>query len=134
MLAIADAALGGAGFTHRTVCALDQADGRRLGEELEADPARRPGWEVERTRYVGALAQANVGLEAALSRAREVFAMVDSILDLQPERAAVADDLATWVEAQLVARTEARARRDFGTADQIRKALDESEGPKAATA
>jgi cysteinyl-tRNA synthetase len=60
-----------------------------------------------------------------LSRAREVFAMVDSILDLQPERGAVAEDLATWVEAQLVARTEARARRDFGTADQIRKALDE---------
>ena len=60
-----------------------------------------------------------------LSRAREVFAMVDSILDLQPERGVVAEDLATWVEAQLVARTEARARRDFGTADQIRKALDE---------
>ncbi|MBK7905257.1 MAG: cysteine--tRNA ligase [Gemmatimonadetes bacterium] len=60
-----------------------------------------------------------------LSRAREVFARVDSILDLQPERGAVAEDLATWVEAQLVARTEARARRDFGTADQIRKALDE---------
>jgi cysteinyl-tRNA synthetase len=60
-----------------------------------------------------------------LSRAREVFAMVDSILDLQPERGAVAEDLATWVEAQLVARTEARARRDFGTADQIRKALDD---------
>ena len=60
-----------------------------------------------------------------LSRAREVFAMVDSILDLQPEHGVVAEDLATWVEAQLVARTEARARRDFGTADQIRKALDE---------
>jgi GNAT superfamily N-acetyltransferase len=52
VVAIADAALGGEGFEHRTVCALDEADGRRLGEELEADPARRPGWEVERTRYM----------------------------------------------------------------------------------
>jgi GNAT superfamily N-acetyltransferase len=52
VVAIADAELGGAGFDHRTVCALDQADGRRLGEELEAEPARWPGWEVERTRYM----------------------------------------------------------------------------------
>jgi cysteinyl-tRNA synthetase len=60
-----------------------------------------------------------------ISRAREVFAMVDSILDLQPERGAVAGDLSTWVEGQLQARTEARARRDFAAADAIRKALDE---------
>jgi ribosomal protein S18 acetylase RimI-like enzyme len=52
VIAIADAALGGAGFDHRTVCALDEADGRRLGEELEAEPARWPAWEVERTRYM----------------------------------------------------------------------------------
>jgi GNAT superfamily N-acetyltransferase len=52
VVAIADAALGAEGFAHRTVCALDEADGHRLGEELEAEPARRPGWEVERTRYM----------------------------------------------------------------------------------
>ncbi len=52
VVAIADAALGGEGFAHRTVCALDEADGRRLGEEMEAEPARWPGWEVERTRYM----------------------------------------------------------------------------------
>ncbi|HVT00575.1 MAG TPA: GNAT family N-acetyltransferase [Solirubrobacterales bacterium] len=52
VIEIAEEALGGAGFAHRTVCALDQADGRRLAEELEADPARWPGWEVERTRYM----------------------------------------------------------------------------------
>jgi GNAT superfamily N-acetyltransferase len=52
VVGIADAELGAAGFHHRTVCALDQADGRRLGEELEAEPARWPGWEVERTRYM----------------------------------------------------------------------------------
>jgi hypothetical protein len=52
VIAIADAALGGEGFAHRTICALDEADGRRLGEALEAEPARWPGWEAERTRYM----------------------------------------------------------------------------------
>jgi GNAT superfamily N-acetyltransferase len=52
VVAIADAALGDEGFAHRTVCVLDEADGRRLGEEMETEPARRPGWEVERTRYM----------------------------------------------------------------------------------
>jgi ribosomal protein S18 acetylase RimI-like enzyme len=52
VIAIADAALGGEGFAHRTVCALDEADGRRLGEAVEAEPGRWPGWEVERTRYM----------------------------------------------------------------------------------
>lgn len=60
-----------------------------------------------------------------LSRAREVFRMVDAILDLVPERDRVDGGLAAWVEAQLSARAEARARRDFGTADEIRRALDE---------
>jgi len=61
----------------------------------------------------------------ALSRAREVFAMVDEILDLQPERASADAEFAAWVEGQLTARAEARARRDFGTADAVRKALEE---------
>jgi GNAT superfamily N-acetyltransferase len=67
VIAIADEALGGAGFEHRTVCALDQADGRRLGEELEAEPTRWPGWEVERTRYMvwrgGEARVASVGVD-----------------------------------------------------------------------
>jgi GNAT superfamily N-acetyltransferase len=52
VVAIADETLGGAGFAHRTVCALDEADGRRLGEAVEAEPVRWPGWEVERIRYM----------------------------------------------------------------------------------
>jgi GNAT superfamily N-acetyltransferase len=52
VVAIAEEALGGAGFAHRTVCALDEADGRRLAEAVEAEPARWPGWEVERTRFM----------------------------------------------------------------------------------
>jgi GNAT superfamily N-acetyltransferase len=52
IVAIADDALGGEGFGHRTVGLLDQADGRRIGEEVEADAANWPRWEVERTRYM----------------------------------------------------------------------------------
>ena len=65
------------------------------------------------------------GAEArAVARAREVFALVDGILDLVPEPAAADAEVATWVEAQLAARAEARARRDFATADAIRRALE----------
>lgn len=61
---------------------------------------------------------------AALRRAREVFRMVDAVLDLVPGAAAVDDELAAWVESQLEARKEARNRRDFAAADAIRAALD----------
>ena len=61
----------------------------------------------------------------AVARAREVFALVDGILDLVPEPAAADAEVATWVEAQLAARAEARARRDFATADAIRRAIEE---------
>lgn len=62
---------------------------------------------------------------AALRRARDAFALVDGILDIVPERGVTDAQLAEWVEAQLKARAEARARRDFAAADAIRKALDE---------
>ncbi len=52
VVAIADDALGGEGMTHRTICVLDEADGHRLGAELEAEAANWPRWEVERTRYM----------------------------------------------------------------------------------
>ena len=63
----------------------------------------------------------------AIERAREAFALADSVLDIVPEPVAVDDELAQWVESELKARTEARARRDFAAADAIRKALDERE-------
>jgi len=63
----------------------------------------------------------------AVRRAREVFELVDGILDIVPEPVAPTGDLATRVEAQLAARAEARARRDFAAADAIRDAL-EAEG------
>jgi GNAT superfamily N-acetyltransferase len=49
---VADEVLGGAGFPHRTICLLDEADGKRVGEAVESDAASWPGWEVERTRYM----------------------------------------------------------------------------------
>jgi GNAT superfamily N-acetyltransferase len=52
VVAIADDALGGEGLGHRTIALLDEADGHRLGEEVEAEAARWPRWEVERTRYM----------------------------------------------------------------------------------
>jgi GNAT superfamily N-acetyltransferase len=52
LVAIADDALGGEGFGHRTICLLDEADGHRVAEEIEAAAARWPRWEVERTRYM----------------------------------------------------------------------------------
>jgi GNAT superfamily N-acetyltransferase len=52
VMAIADDALGGEGFGHRTICLLDEADGKRIGEEVEAGAAHWPRWEIERTRYM----------------------------------------------------------------------------------
>jgi GNAT superfamily N-acetyltransferase len=52
IVAIADEALGGAGFEHRAAAILDAAEGRRLAEELEERGGDFPGWEVERNRYM----------------------------------------------------------------------------------
>jgi len=52
LVAIGDDALGGEGFGHRTIALLDQADGRRVGLEVEEHPDRWPRWEVERDRYM----------------------------------------------------------------------------------
>lgn len=62
---------------------------------------------------------------SALRRAREVFKMVDGVLDLVPPPAEVDAELSAWVEAQILARKDARSRRDFAAADAIRAALDE---------
>jgi len=61
---------------------------------------------------------------SALRRAREVFVMVNGVLDLVPDAVEADAELAAWVEEQLVARKDARARRDFAAADAIRAALD----------
>ena len=62
---------------------------------------------------------------AAIRRAREVFELVNGVLDIVPEPAEADEALAVWVEEQLAARVAARARRDFPAADAIRTALEE---------
>jgi cysteinyl-tRNA synthetase len=60
---------------------------------------------------------------AAAEAARRVFGVIDGVLDLVPDRAVDAD-LAAWVEDRLAARRDARARREFATADAIRAELE----------
>jgi cysteinyl-tRNA synthetase len=64
---------------------------------------------------------------AALDEARAAFALIDGVLDVVPDDEAVDAALAQRVEASIAERREARARRDFATADAIRKSL-EAEG------
>jgi cysteinyl-tRNA synthetase len=60
----------------------------------------------------------------ALERAREVFARINSVLDVIPEAAGADPELAHWVEEKLSARKSARARREFAQADAIRSEIE----------
>lgn len=60
----------------------------------------------------------------ALERAREVFARINSVLDIVPEATGPDPELARWVEDKLTARKEARSRREFAAADAIRAELE----------
>ena len=61
----------------------------------------------------------------ALNRARDAFGQINAVLDLVPDRGTDDSELSTWVEQQLAGRAAARARRDFGEADRLRKVLEE---------
>jgi cysteinyl-tRNA synthetase len=61
---------------------------------------------------------------ASVERARAAFALVNGVLDIVPERESVDADLAEWVEGRIAARREARAARDFASADAIRAELE----------
>ncbi|HVX33548.1 MAG TPA: hypothetical protein VHA80_10455 [Solirubrobacterales bacterium] len=83
VVAIADDALGDEGFDHRTICLLDEADGHRLGEEVEADAARWPRWEVERTRYMlwrGGAVEPDPATPARESRLAEIADLRKAII------------------------------------------------------
>jgi len=60
-----------------------------------------------------------------LRRAREVFQMVDGVLDIVPDAPEGDGVLDRWVEERIQARREARSRRDFAAADAIRGELEE---------
>ena len=60
----------------------------------------------------------------ALQKARDVFARINSVLDVVPESAGPDPELARWVEAKLAARKDARTQRDFAQADSIRAEIE----------
>jgi cysteinyl-tRNA synthetase len=74
----------------------------------------------------------------ALEKAREVFARINSVLDVVPEAVGPDPEVGRWVEERLKARKEARAQRDFAKADSIRAEIegrgisieDTPQGPK----
>jgi cysteinyl-tRNA synthetase len=61
--------------------------------------------------------------KAALERAREVFAHINGVLDIVPDRRIDDPELVAWVDERIGARRAARDRRDFGEADRIRAEL-----------
>jgi cysteinyl-tRNA synthetase len=76
--------------------------------------------------------------QEGLAKARQVFAAIDSVLDIVPDREVADTALATWVEERLLARKAARGRRDFADADRIRTELTEKgivieDGPSGTT-
>jgi len=62
---------------------------------------------------------------AALLKAREAFGRINGVLDIVPEAAEADATLRSWVEARIEARRQARGRRDFARADEIRRELAE---------
>ncbi len=60
----------------------------------------------------------------ALEKAREVFARINSVLDVVPEATGPDPELARWVEEMLVGRKKARAGRVFAQADAIRAEIE----------
>jgi cysteinyl-tRNA synthetase len=60
----------------------------------------------------------------ALEKAREVFARINSVLDVVPEAVGPDPELARWVEERLTARKAARTQRDFTAADRIRGEIE----------
>ena len=60
----------------------------------------------------------------ALEKARQVFARINSVLDVIPEAEGPDPELSRWVEERLAARKAARAARDFARADSIRGEIE----------
>ena len=60
----------------------------------------------------------------ALETARNVFARINSVLDVVPEAVGPDPQLAGWVESRIAARKNARARREFAEADRIRAEIE----------
>lgn len=116
------AAVGGTPALEAAADALEERVRAALADDLDAPSAVAALFDFIRA----ANRELDVGGRdaRALASAREAFALVDGILDLVPDPVAAEAEFGAWVEAQLAARAEARARRDFGTADAIRKEIE----------
>src|SRR5687767_5965185 len=60
----------------------------------------------------------------ALEKARRAFELINSVLDVIPDAVGSDPELGKWVEEKLLARQEARAKRDFAQADAIRVEIE----------
>ena len=124
-----------ADFAHR----LGEAKGatpelEKIAEETEAEVIAALFDDLNAPIALGALftfvRRANAELDRngvdkrSLEKARDVFARINSVLDVVPEAAGPDPELARWVEEKLAARKDARARRDFAQADAIRKEIE----------
>ena len=118
-----DAAKGGTRGLEDAADRLETAVRTALFEDLNAPEAM--GALFEFVRAANKELDAGGAEAAALRRAREVFEMVNGVLDLVPDAVETDAELASWVEQQIQARKDARARRDFAAADAIRATLDE---------
>jgi cysteinyl-tRNA synthetase len=106
----------------------------RIAEETEAEVNAALFDDLNAPIALGALftfvRKANAELDRngvdkrALEEAREVFARINSVLDVVPESTGPDPELARWVEEKLAARKDARARRDFAQADAIRAEVE----------
>lgn len=61
----------------------------------------------------------------ALERARAAFARVNGVLDIVPDAPVIDSALGAWVERRIAERQAARSRREFATADAIRRELED---------
>lgn len=112
--------------------ALERDATAALFDDLDAPGAlgalftfiRRANAELDQV-DAGAASPESAEGQRSLDRARNAFALVDAVLDLVPDRAVQDPGLAAYVEQRLAERVAARARRDFATADAIRKELTE---------
>ena len=105
-----------------------------IAEEAEAEVIAALYDDLNAPGAVGALftfiRKANAELDRngvdkpALTKAREVFERIDSVLDLIPETAGPDPEVVSWVEGQLSARKDARTKRDFARADAIRAEIE----------
>lgn len=118
-------ATGGTADLARAADELERDARAALFDDLNAPQAIAALFDFIR-RANAELDQAAPGQETqALDRARAAFALVNGVLDIVPDQPAIDQALHTWVDGQIAAREQARARRDFATADAIRKTLEE---------